>query len=127
VEMVPGPEVYQVTAVLVLPVTVAVNCWVAPTMTLGVAGETEMPTVGGGGGVLLCPPPPQPENGRSSPSEKTARKCFRMVPPPVLGSAGRRRDGKEACGGSTVTHGMMPGSMMNSPSSTTEEVKSLVY
>ena len=46
----PEPEIVpaladQVTAVLLVPVTVAVNCWVAPDSTLALAGETETLTV----------------------------------------------------------------------------------
>jgi hypothetical protein len=39
------PATLQVTAVFVVPVTVAVNCWVCPTPTVAVVGETVMPTV----------------------------------------------------------------------------------
>jgi hypothetical protein len=37
----PAPDRLQVTAVLVVPETVAVNCWCAPVTTLAVAGDTE--------------------------------------------------------------------------------------
>lgn len=36
----PLPLTLQVTAVLVLPATVAVNCWVSPAFTCAVFGET---------------------------------------------------------------------------------------
>src|SRR4051794_26833374 len=39
-----GP-IDQVTAVLALPVTVAVNCWVCPAFSVAVAGATETETV----------------------------------------------------------------------------------
>jgi hypothetical protein len=39
------PATLQVTAVLVVPVTVAVNCWVCPTPTLAVDGETDTLTL----------------------------------------------------------------------------------
>jgi len=40
----PAPERLQVTAVLVVPVTVAVNCCCAPVTTLAAVGETETAT-----------------------------------------------------------------------------------
>ena len=43
---VPGPDVVQVTALLVVPFTVAVNCCVAPRITVGVAGVTLTVTTG---------------------------------------------------------------------------------
>ena len=46
-EMVPA-EVDQVTAVLVVPVTVAVNCWVPPAETVAPVGEIATDTVLGG-------------------------------------------------------------------------------
>ena len=45
------PLTIQLTAVLLLPETEAVNCWVWLTRTLEVVGETE--TVTGGGAVTL--------------------------------------------------------------------------
>ena len=42
-EMLP-PLAAQVTAVLVVPVTVAVNCWLLPVATEAVLGEMEMAT-----------------------------------------------------------------------------------
>src|SRR5579864_8710335 len=55
-EIVPSaaPATLHVTAVFVVPETVAVNCWLLPTATLAVAGPTIMVI----GFVLL--PPPQP-------------------------------------------------------------------
>jgi hypothetical protein len=53
----------QVTAVFVVPLTLAVNCCVRPSRTLAVPGETvtEMEGGGGGGGATgPVPPPPQP-------------------------------------------------------------------
>lgn len=52
----------QVTAELPVPETVAENCWVLPSRTLAVSGETTTLMVGGGGGKMteLAPPPPQP-------------------------------------------------------------------
>ncbi len=44
--IVPGPAVLQVTAVLVVPWTVAVNCCVAPRITVAVAGVTVTVTTG---------------------------------------------------------------------------------
>jgi hypothetical protein len=35
----PAPDKLQVTPVLALPVTVAVNCWVAPVITVAVFGD----------------------------------------------------------------------------------------
>jgi hypothetical protein len=40
----PAPESVQVTAVLAVPVTVAVNCCWAPVVTFGESGETETAT-----------------------------------------------------------------------------------
>ncbi len=48
----------HVTAVLVLPVTVAVNCCVLPDCTVAEAGEMEMLTGNGGGGGKPMPLPP---------------------------------------------------------------------
>jgi hypothetical protein len=44
--IVPGPGVLQVTAVFVVPLTFAVNCWVAPRITVGAAGVTLKVTTG---------------------------------------------------------------------------------
>ena len=56
VEFPPGtPLTLQVTAVLLVPVTVAVNCCVAPAWTEAEPGETVIATEGAGGEVL----PPQ--------------------------------------------------------------------
>lgn len=44
--IVPGPAVLQVTAVFVVPLTVALNCCVAPRITVGVAGVTLTLTTG---------------------------------------------------------------------------------
>jgi hypothetical protein len=46
----PVPAILQLTAVLLVPVTVAVNCCVAPATTVTVAGETETLMAGGAGG-----------------------------------------------------------------------------
>jgi len=46
-EMVPA-EVDQVTAVFVVPLTLAVNCWVPPAETVALGGEIETDTVPGG-------------------------------------------------------------------------------
>lgn len=48
----------HVTAVLALPVTVAVNCCVFPDCTVAEVGEMEMLTGTGGGGVEPMPLPP---------------------------------------------------------------------
>jgi len=40
----PGPPKLHVTALFALPVTVAVNCWVVPTVTVELPGATEIPT-----------------------------------------------------------------------------------
>lgn len=39
-ETVPRPVTVHATAVFAVPITVAVNCWVAPTITLELVGET---------------------------------------------------------------------------------------
>ena len=53
------PFTCHVTAVLVDPVTVAWNCWVAPAARVTEVGEIVIATGGGGGGPLpLSPPPP---------------------------------------------------------------------
>ena len=53
-EIVPRLAV-QVTAVLVVPVTVAMNCWVPPEGTVVLVGEAD--TAMAGGGVVLAPVP----------------------------------------------------------------------
>ena len=45
-DMLPAPLTVQVTAVLTALPTVAVNCWLAPRMTVGVVGEIPMVTAG---------------------------------------------------------------------------------
>jgi hypothetical protein len=52
----------HVTAVLLFPVTVAVNCWLLPDCRVAEAGEIEMlsGSGGGGGNPMLLPPPLQP-------------------------------------------------------------------
>jgi hypothetical protein len=45
----PVPAMLQLTAVLVVPVTVALNCCVAPATTVTVAGETDTVIAGGAG------------------------------------------------------------------------------
>ena len=50
------PETLQVTAVEEVPVTLAVNCWVAPAMSEAVPGDTDTDITGGAGAEL----PPQP-------------------------------------------------------------------
>ncbi len=47
---VPTPLIDQVTDVSLAPVTVAVNCFVAPTCTAAAAGDTLTATTGVGGG-----------------------------------------------------------------------------
>jgi hypothetical protein len=56
------PFTLQVTALLLTPLTVAVNCIVFPSSTSPLGGVTDTVTVGGGGGggPELVPPPPQP-------------------------------------------------------------------
>jgi hypothetical protein len=51
-----SPFTFHVTAVFVEPVTVVVNCWVAPPATLAVVGVMVMATPAAG--VLLLPPHP---------------------------------------------------------------------
>lgn len=55
-------ETLQVTAVLVAPETVALNCWVLPYPTVWLAGEMVIITFEGGGleEPLLPLPPPHP-------------------------------------------------------------------
>src|SRR5438445_8289731 len=50
------PATLQVAAVLLVPVTVALNCWVVLVATSALGGETLTDTVGGGGLELLPPP-----------------------------------------------------------------------
>jgi hypothetical protein len=70
------PFTCQVTAVFVVPVTVAVNCVLAPGLSVAVAGVTVM--VIGGGGV---PPPPQEPRNReaASPTAKKASERMRSL------------------------------------------------
>src|ERR1017187_6734241 len=51
------PETLHVTAVEEVPVTLAVNCWVAPAMSEAVPGDTDTDITGGGGAELLPPHP----------------------------------------------------------------------
>lgn len=66
----PEPETLQVTVVLVVPETVAVNCWVRPRRSEATeAGETVTVMVGGGGGGGGDePPPPPPQAAREAAS-----------------------------------------------------------
>ena len=56
------PLTFQVTAVFVVFVTVALNCWVPPRKTVAFGGETLtlIGGGGGGGGELFSPVTPQP-------------------------------------------------------------------
>ena len=73
----PGvPFTCQVTAVFVVPVTVAMNCVLAPGPTVAVAGVT-VTVIGGGGGVLL---PQDPRNREAaSPTTKKAPERMRSL------------------------------------------------
>lgn len=65
----PGvPFTRQVTAVFVVPVTLAMNCVLAPGLSVAIAGVTV--TVIGGGGVLLLQEPRNTE--AASPTTKKA-------------------------------------------------------
>jgi|SRR6516225_5056732 len=72
----PGvPFTCQVTAVFVVPVTVAVNCVLAPGLSVALAGVTVM--VIGGGGELL---PQEPRNREAaSPTAKKASERMRSL------------------------------------------------
>jgi hypothetical protein len=82
----PGALELQVTVFVISPVLaslkvpVAVNCWVNPTGTLGLADVTAMDdkVLAGGGGVVRwmrsSPPPPQPDNASAAISVKTVVK-----------------------------------------------------
>src|SRR5271163_5007567 len=70
------PLTCQVTAVLVVLVTEAVNCWVPPSCTFAVAGDTA--TLGGAGGVLL---PPQPNKVDIRRSARTVKSDFFITGP----------------------------------------------
>jgi hypothetical protein len=54
----------QLTAVLVVLLTVAVNCFVPSTITEAVVGEIEISTDAGGVVDVLPPPPPQEDRKR---------------------------------------------------------------
>ena len=73
----PGaPFTCQITAVFVVPVTVAMNCVLAPGLTVAVAGVT-VTVIGGGGGVLL---PQDPRNiEAASPTTKKASERMRSL------------------------------------------------
>ncbi len=65
----PGALMVQVTAVLEVPVTVAVNCCVVPKATSAEVGVRLTETTGGGLlPPLLLPPPPQPAKIAAPPS-----------------------------------------------------------
>lgn len=80
----------QVTAVLVVPVTVAANCCVAPYPMVALVGEIEMLTLlEVGFEELLPPPPPQPAAAiakRAQSPIAIGRRYFinsaRNIPPP---------------------------------------------
>lgn len=55
------PFTDQLTAPFVVPLTVAVNGWVAPARTLAAVGVMLTVISGGGGGGFLVPVLPQPE------------------------------------------------------------------
>ena len=114
----PVPETVQVTAVLGVPVTEAVNCCLVPAGVVALAGETTT-VIGGGGGAL--PELPQPENSKGkqdSEKKRAARQPLsgRIVRPgvtrfsgsegTVMGDAVRaansRSDGKRT--GTSHTH-----------------------
>src|SRR6266849_419248 len=59
----------QFTAELLVPVTLAVNDWVAPWLTFAVNGERKTRT---GTATLFVPPPPQPVTATSSASRTRA-------------------------------------------------------
>ena len=65
------PAALQVTAVLLVPVTVALNWWVALVGTSALGGETLTDT-GGGGGLELLPPPQASSRDKQT---GTARAC----------------------------------------------------
>jgi hypothetical protein len=70
------PFTLQVTAVFEVPVTVAVNCWVVPSNTLGLEDETVTVTdcgAGGGGGGDDEPFPPQPTRSVRKATKKAQR------------------------------------------------------
>ncbi len=69
----------QVTAVLPVPVTLALNCCVAPTVKLAVVGAIVIETLGGGGaGCVLLPPPH--ELRVPAPTSKTIKERKRILP-----------------------------------------------
>lgn len=74
----PGvPFTCQVTPVFVVPVTVAMNCVLAPGLTVTVAGVT-VTVIGGGGGILL--PPQELRNAEAaSPTTKKAGERMRSL------------------------------------------------
>jgi hypothetical protein len=69
------PFTCQVTAVFVVPVTVSMNCLLAPGLTVVEAGVT-VTVIGGGGGVLL--PPPQELRNRKLARPGMRRTARRM-------------------------------------------------
>ncbi len=74
----PVPETCQVTAVFVVPVTIAVNCTVLPTGTFTGLGVTLTVIPGGGGGPELPPPlqESKPRESRSSAEVSAAQGLF---------------------------------------------------
>ncbi len=77
------PLTCQVTAVFVVPVTVAVNCTEPPTDTLTGLGVTLTVIPGGGGGPELPPPlqESKPRESRSSANVSAAQGLFRHPNP----------------------------------------------
>jgi hypothetical protein len=81
------PVAAQVTAVLLLPVTLAVNCCVPPVVSDAVVGDTETATTGGGvaevtviGNVVESEPPPPPVLSDDTPE------AYRVAVPAVAGA-----------------------------------------
>ena len=67
----------QATDLFVDPVTVAVNCWVFPAVTVAVAGLIATPTTGVGLPPML-PPPPQAtcQAARHTATANSRMRCF---------------------------------------------------
>jgi len=73
----------QVTAELVIPVTVAANCWLAPTAMAAAAGDIVM--LGPGGVEVADGEPPPPQALRVNPAAKIVTRDTTVTLTPFTG------------------------------------------
>jgi hypothetical protein len=78
VEEIVPPFVVQVTVLLLVPLTLAVNCCMPPVCTVTLAGATVTP-LEGGGGVEVYAPLPQPAIARVRMSRSEHNKVTELM------------------------------------------------